>query len=243
VLDLPALPTTATAPSLQGGAPVSEFLALDRDEQVLALTGLGADSPGLVLGTAAGMVKRVLPDTPTGKDVWDVIRLAAGDTVVGATQEHADDTELCLVSTDAQLLHFPLTAVRPQGRGGGGITGMKLSGGARVVFFGAVAPDEHAVVATVAGSGTALPGTETGSAKVTPLAEYPGKGRATGGVRCHRFLRGESALLLAWVGGAPALGAASSGAPVDLPPAEGRRDGSGTPLDQPVTALGGPLGR
>jgi DNA gyrase subunit A len=163
--------------------------------------------------------------------------------VVGATQEHADDTELCLVSTDAQLLHFPLTAVRPQGRGGGGITGMKLAAGARVVFFGAVAPDEHAVVATVAGSGTALPGTETGSAKVTPLAEYPGKGRATGGVRCHRFLRGESALLLAWVGRAPALGAAGSGAPVDLPPADGRRDGSGTPLNQPVTALGGPLGR
>ncbi len=243
VLDLPALPATATAPSLQGGAPVSEFLALDREEQVLALTSLAADAPGLVLGTAAGVVKRVLPDAPTGKDVWEVIRLADGDTVVGAGQEHADDTELCFVSTDGQLLHFPLSAVRPQGRGGGGVAGMKLTGGARVVFFGAVAPDEHTVVATVAGSGSALPGTENGSAKVTPFSEYPGKGRATAGVRCHRFLRGESALLLAWVGRAPALGAASSGAPVDLPPASGRRDGSGTPLDQPLTAVGGPLGR
>jgi DNA gyrase subunit A len=243
VLDLPALPSTATAPSLQGGAPVSEFLGLDRDEQVLALTGLSADGPGLVLGTAAGVVKRVLPDTPTGKEVWEVIRLAEEDTVVGAVQEHVDDTELCFVSTDAQLLRFPVTAVRPQGRAGGGITGMKLSPGARVLFFGAVTADERAVVATVAGSGSALPGTETGSAKVTPFAEYPGKGRATGGVRCHRFIRGESALLLAWVGRAPALGAASSGAPVDLPPANGRRDGSGTLLDQAVTALGGPLER
>jgi DNA gyrase subunit A len=243
VLDLPALPSTATAPSLQGGAPVSEFLGLDRDEQVLALTGLSADGPGLVLGTAAGVVKRVLPDTPTGKEVWEVIRLAEEDTVVGAVQEHVDDTELCFVSTDAQLLRFPVTAVRPQGRAGGGITGMKLSPGARVLFFGAVTADERAVVATVAGSGSALPGTETGSAKVTPFAEYPGKGRATGGVRCHRFIRGESALLLAWVGRAPALGAASSGAPVDLPPANGRRDGSGKLLDQAVTALGGPLER
>ncbi len=242
VLDLPALPATATAPHLQGGAPVSEFLDLSFGERVLSLTGLGADSAGLVLGTAAGVVKRVLPDAPTGKNVWEVIRLADGDSVVGAAQESSHDTELCFVTTDAQLLHFPVAAVRPQGRAGGGIAGIKLSPGARVVFFGALAADEHAVVVTLAGSGTALPGTETGSAKVTPLAEYPAKGRATGGVRCHRFVRGESVLLLAWAGRGPAMGAAGSGAPVDLPPANGRRDGSGTPVDQPVTALGGPLG-
>ena len=242
VLDLPALPATATAPHLQGGAPVSEFLDLSSGERVLSLTGLGADSAGLVLGTAAGVVKRVLPDAPTGKNVWEVIRLADGDSVVGAAQESSHDTELCFVTSDAQLLHFPVAAVRPQGRAGGGIAGIKLSPGARVVFFGALAADEHAVVVTLAGSGTALPGTETGSAKVTPLAEYPAKGRATGGVRCHRFVRGESVLLLAWAGRGPAMGAAGSGAPVDLPPANGRRDGSGTPVDQPVTALGGPLG-
>jgi DNA gyrase subunit A len=242
VLDLPALPATATAPSLQGGAPVSEFLGLGRDEQVLALTSL-IDGPGLVLGTAAGVVTRVLPEAPAGREAWEVIRLADGDSVVGAAQERPADCELCFIASDAQLLHFPMTAVRPQGRGGGGIAGIKLSPGARVVFFSAVAPDEAAVVATVAGSGTALPGTEPGSAKVTPFAEYPAKGRATGGVRCHRFVRGESALQLAWVGSGPAMGAASSGAPVTLPAATGRRDGSGLPLDQPVTALGGPLGR
>ena len=53
--------------------------------------------------------------------------------------------------------------------------------------------------------------------KVTPFAEYPGKGRATGGVRCHRFLKGEDALVFAWAGTAPARAAAASGSPVDLP--------------------------
>ena len=97
------------------------------------------------------------------------------------------------------------------------------------------------MVVTIAGSSTALPGTEAGSVKVTPFAEYPGKGRATGGVRCHRFLKGEDALVFAWAGPAPALAAAASGAPVDLPEATGRRDGSGTPGSQPVVACASPV--
>jgi DNA gyrase subunit A len=77
--------------------------------------------------------------------------------------------------------------------------------------------------------------------KVTPFAEYPGKGRATGGVRCHRFLKGEDALILAWAGAAPARAAAASGSPVDLPEATGRRDGSGSPAAQPIVAVAGPV--
>ena len=73
--------------------------------------------------------------------------------------------------------------------------------------------------------------------KVTPFAEYPAKGRATGGVRCHSFRKGEDTLLLAWVGPGPAHAAAGSGAPIDLPPPVGRRDGSGTPSGQPVAAV------
>ena len=77
--------------------------------------------------------------------------------------------------------------------------------------------------------------------KVTPFTEYPTKGRGTGGVRCHRFLRGEDALVFAWAGTAPARAAAASGAPIDLPEATGRRDGSGTPGSQPIAAVAGPV--
>jgi DNA gyrase subunit A len=96
-------------------------------------------------------------------------------------------------------------------------------------------------VVTASGSSTALPGTEPGALKVTPFSEYPGKGRATGGVRCHRFLKGEDALVVAWAGTAPARAAAASGAPVELPPATGKRDGSGTPGSQPIAAIAGPV--
>ncbi|HET6167860.1 MAG TPA: DNA topoisomerase IV, partial [Marmoricola sp.] len=111
-----------------------------------------------------------------------------------------------------------------------------------VAWFGAFTPDD-AVVVTISGASSALPGTEAGSVKVTPFSEYPGKGRATGGVRCHRFLKGEDTLVFAWAGPAPAHAASASGTPVDLPEATGRRDGSGTPGSQPVVACSGPVGR
>jgi len=247
VLDLPALPPTANQPTLQGGAPIGEFLTLDPDERVLGLTTFSADSPGLAVGTAQGVVKRVNPEYLSNRDEWEVIALRDGDSLVGAAELTTGEETLCFITDDAQLLHFGAGNVRPQGRSGGGIAGIKLATGARAAWFGAL-PRElaespgGAVVVTVSGASSALPGTETGSVKVTPFTEYPGKGRATGGVRCHRFLRGEDTLVLAWAGPAPALAAAASGAPVDLPEATGRRDGSGTPGSQPIVACSGPVG-
>ena len=242
VLDLPALPATAAAPHLQGGAPVSEFVALAPGERAVTLTSLSTASPGLALGTAAGVVKRVQPEVLSNRDSWDVIRLDPGDEVVGGVELTTEDAQLVFVTTDAQLLRFPARAVRPQGRSGGGVAGVRLAPGARVRWFGSVdrveAGDDNVLV-TVAGSSLALPGTESGTVKVTPLSEYPAKGRGTGGVRCHRFLRGEDVLLVAFAGPGPARAAAASGAPVDLPSATGRRDGSGTPAAQPIAAVAG----
>ena len=242
VLDLPSLPATANAPHLQGGAPLSEFLSLDAGEKVLALAPLTEEGPGIALGTKLGVVKRVNPEVLSNKEAWEVIRLNDGDEVVGAVPLSTGDEELVFITSDAQLLHFPAPGVRPQGRSGGGIAGVRLTAKQQVVFFGAFTPSDDAVVVTASGSSSALPGTEAGAVKVTPWSEYPGKGRGTGGVRCHRFLKGEDTLVLAWAGNGPARAAAASGAPVDLPPATGRRDGSGTPASQPILAVAGPVG-
>src|SRR6185503_5543262 len=127
VLDLPTLPGTAHHPHLQGGAPVSEFLSLEAGERVLALTSLETDSPGQALGTRQGVVKRVNPEVLGNRDAWEVIRLADGDEVVGAVELRTGDEELCFVTSDAQLLHFGAGQVRPQGRSGGGIAGVRLA--------------------------------------------------------------------------------------------------------------------
>jgi DNA gyrase subunit A len=239
VLDLPAIPSSANDPNLQGGVPLSEVLSLENGERALALSALPADGPGLVLGTRQGVVKRVRPEV-LSRDEWDVIGLQDGDEVVGALDLATGSETLCFITSDAQLLHFGADAVRPQGRSGGGIAGVRLSAGEHVAWFGALDPAD-AVVVTASGSSTALPGTEPGAVKVAPFSEYPPKGRATGGVRCHRFLKGEDALVFAWAGPAPARAAAASGAPVELPAATGRRDGSGVPGSQPIAACAGPL--
>jgi DNA gyrase subunit A len=242
VLDLPAIPTTAAGPTLSGAAPVSEYVALERGERVLALTTLDADAAGLALGTRRGVVKRVHADHPASKQSWEVIRLEPGDEVVGAVQLADPEQHLVFVTSDAQLLRFPASSVRPQGRSGGGMAGVRLSPGAGVVHFGAVDPGVPAVLVTVAGSSAALPGTQTGSVKVTTLSAYPGKGRGTGGVRCHRWLRGEDTLLLAWAGPAPARAAAATGVPVALPASDTKRDGSGVPAAGIIDGVGPPPG-
>ncbi|GAA1631126.1 DNA gyrase/topoisomerase IV subunit A [Georgenia ruanii] len=239
VLDAPALPPTGAAPGLSGGVPVAELLTLEKGERVVGLARLDDAAPPLVLATAQGVVKRVTGDRPGNKDTWDVISLRDGDAVVGAG--HAtDDDKLVLVSSDAQLLRFDAAAVRPQGRSGQGIAGIRLADGAAVVYLGVV-PDAEvsaSVLVTVAGSSDALPGTVAGSAKVTPLDRYPAKGRATGGVRAQRFLRGEDCLHLAWVGPEPARAVGSGGQAVELPELDERRDGSGHPLAAPIAAIG-----
>jgi len=240
VVDLPAVPVTEGPLSLSGGVPVAEVLQLEPGERVLALVPLGEDAAPLALGTAQGVVKRVVPgDAPVKGEVWEVISLKDGDEVVGAALA-ADEDEVVFVSSDAQLLHFAARNVRPQGRGAGGMAGIKLSEGARVVHFGVVpaASAADAVVVSVAGSSAALPGTEAGSAKVTPFSAYPAKGRATGGVRVQRFLKGEDTIVLAWAGPAPARATGSGGQAVELPELDHRRDGSGSALPAPLHAVG-----
>lgn len=238
VLELPTLPPTADAPALSGGAPLTAYLDLPPDERVLTLCSLDGQGPGLALGTRHGVVKRVNPDYPGHRAEFEVIGLKDGDSVVGAVELATGQESLVLITSDAQLLHFAAALVRPQGRAGGGVAGIKLGPGATVVSFTAVDPEAENVVVTVAGSAGALPGTENGSVKVTDMWAYPSKGRATGGVRCHRFLRGEDALVLAWAGAAPPRAASGNGVAVDLPETGDKRDGSGTPSPAPIAALG-----
>ncbi|GAA4123200.1 DNA topoisomerase IV subunit A [Knoellia locipacati] len=238
-LELPTLPPLGGAPSLSGGAPLAAYVDLPRGEEPVTVVSLDPDGPGLALGTAQGVVKRVTPDQPKSHD-WEVISLKDGDTVVGAGQVVTGDEDLVFVTTDAQLLRFPASAVRPQGRTAGGMAGIRVTTGQSVAFFGVVDPSREGVVVTASGSADALPGTQPGAIKATPYAEYPAKGRGTGGVRAHRFLKGEDTLVLAWVGATPARASGAGGVAIELPEANGRRDGSGIQGSAVITGIGAP---
>ncbi|WP_329029294.1 DNA gyrase/topoisomerase IV subunit A [Streptomyces sp. NBC_01423] len=240
VIDLPQLPDTHAAPNLSGGAMVGEFLTLEADEEVVCLTTLDESSPGLAIGTLQGVVKRVVPDYPANKDELEVIALKDGDRIVGAVELRTGEEDLVFITSDAQLLRYPAAQVRPQGRAAGGMAGVKLATGARVLSFAAVDPAADAAVFTVAGSHGTLDDSVL-TCKLTPFDQYPRKGRATGGVRCQRFLKGEDVLVFAWAGTTPARAAQKNGTPATLPEPDPRRDGSGTPLANPVAVIAGPV--
>ncbi len=262
VVDLPALPPTAAAPALGGGVPATEMVALAEGERPLALVTLATEQDpgtgGVFLATAAGVVKRVVPERVGDRDSWDLIALRDGDTVVAAAPSDPDDatSEVVLISSDAQLLRFGVGAVRAQGRGAAGMAGIRLTVGSRVVSGALVRSVDLplAEVLTVsgpapvrrrgrpagAGPGDPAPAV-TGSVKVTALADYPTKGRGTGGVRCHRLGSGDG-LLLAAVAVPPLRAVSATGVPVTVPDsAPGRRDGAGVPLGTGIAAVAGEL--
>ncbi|GGM28940.1 DNA topoisomerase (ATP-hydrolyzing) subunit A [Dactylosporangium sucinum] len=227
VLPLPVLPEHPGTVSLRGGMSASELIPLQAGETVVGLAPLTpGESPGLALGTRLGVVKICAPEWPVRADEFEVIGLREGDEVVGATWLTDGAETLTFVSTDASLLRFPASLVRPQGLKGGGMAGIALTDGAQVLFFGAVTTTdtEHGEPMVVTAT--------MGNAKLSPFRLYPAKGRATGGVRAQRFLKGETRLVLAWVGPRP-VAASTKGDPRDLPAADARRDGSGAQLRAP----------
>lgn len=245
VQDLPSLPSSSGYLSLAGAAPAAEFADLQPGERVLAVAAMpeaGAPTPGagLALGTRLGVVKRVVPDYPNGAQAWPIIRLADGDEVVGAQELTEDSQRLVFITSDAQLLHFPASTVRAQGRTGGGIAGIKLSANANVIAFGvaSLGSQPGARVVSLAGDTGSLFGQVEGTVKISALDDFPGKNRAGAGVRCHRFLRTETRLLAAWVGQAVPLACGQNAEPVDLPTTLGKRDGSGSDVSAPLAALG-----
>ena len=263
VVELPKV--SADGPlSVTGGVKAEELLGMTentdpiRGERVIAAIDMPSTDDGgqlvpLALGTRNGVVKRWNRESPTTMDSWSVIDLKDDDEVLAAA-EARDEDRLVFVSTDSSLLTCEAKNVRPQGRTAGGMAGIRLAEGCSVAAF-AVVPDgkvtwnyeegenglfsaSGAVVLTVAGDSEALPGTENGAAKVTPLEMYPTKGRGTGGVRSQRFLKGQDTLILAFVGAYPLHASTQSGAPVELPKPDMRRDGSGTDLSAPIAVVG-----
>ena len=235
-VDLPVMPPTSI--QLAAGVRVVDYLVLGRDERVLALVSLESDR-AIALGTRQGIVKRVTPGDWANRPDFEIVALKPKDEIVGAAQGSVDD-ELVFIASDSQLLHFAAAGVRPQGRAAGGMAGIKLSPGATVVFFTSLSAEDAAtaVVATVAVGGEMLLLTDSGSAKVSDFTEYPAKGRATGGVRSQRFLKGEDTLSVAWVGPAPARAVGPDGVARPLPDSGSRRDASGIMLDAVIGAIG-----
>lgn len=198
---------------------------LPKGETVIAVTPTDlpeGGSGGIAMGTRMGVVKIAAPQWPVRSDDFSVISLDADDEVLAARWvDDVKTTDLVFVSSDSSLLTFSAEKVRPQGLSGSGMAGIKLASEQHVVAFSVVpaAEKEKTMVTTYTGQ----------TIKTSAFKEFPAKGRATGGVRSHKFLKGESSLRLAAVSVGGLL-YASDGKEVPLPKPS-KRDASGTKFE------------
>ena len=236
VVEIPALQDPTATPTMTDGVKVTDFVSLPRGEKILAMVPL---NQVLALGTRDGVVKRVRHDDwPLNQDEFEAITLKGDDKVVGADVAAHDDDQLVFITANGQLLRYAAHLVRPQGRTGGGVAGMKLVDDDTVLSF-TVAPAaqlQAAVVVTVTATDTAMLDSAS-TAKVTDLAEFAPKGRNTQGMRAHRLLRGETGLAVAWAGPAP-LASTTGGVARALPQEHAERDASGVLLDSAIGVVG-----
>ena len=204
---------------------IADYLGLDRKkEKVLALRLARRRRMPIALGTRAGCRQasrpRRLPEPPD----FEVIALKPGDEVVGARQG-ADDGGTGVRHLRCAAAALPRRVRAPAGPSGGRHGRHQARPPAMSAIFFTVSPTRRRP------SWPRSRPTRRRSPAPTPVGrrypastEFPGKGRATGGVRAHAFLKGEDSLALAWVGPEPALAVGTDGAVRQLPEA-GREAG------------------
>ena len=159
-------------------AELTEFSRRDEVTAALALPRIEvATAQGyLFLVTEQGMVKRVTLE--------DFLSAAASDPVVMNVEDKdrlrwvlhtPGGREVMLVSASGQSIRFAEGDVRSMGLAAGGVGGMRLKKGDKLVSAHVVAPQGELVTMT-----------ELGYAKRTELSQYGGQGRNGGGIVTHK---------------------------------------------------------
>ena len=223
-------------PQIQGrsrGGKAVEFFTTEPGETLVGLVTLDT-AAGIVVATAAGAVKRLTAEAVgvgSRGGVKDGVQIVGfrdeGDRLLAAVDLASEDQQVVFVTSDGKLLTFAADTVRPQGRTGGGVAGVKLTDGATVVAFGVAGDGVHVSVLT-----------DGGNVKTSPVDIYPSKGRATGGVRVISLLKVDSEVVSSVVAAGAHLGLTVQGAAVTLHEPVPKRDASGKPTDPPISAVG-----
>jgi DNA gyrase subunit A len=156
------------------GIPIVNVLALDASERITAAVTVPdfAAAEYCTLATRGGRVKRLnLSEFASVRPSGVIaITLDQKDELGWARLTHGSD-EIILVTENGQALRFSETSIRPTGRSAAGVTGIGLHKDDHVAGMEVIEPDGDLLVVTAKGYG-----------KRSPLADYPAKGRATGGV-------------------------------------------------------------
>ncbi len=156
------------------GIPIINILSLDAGERITAAVAVPTTNVAnfCMMATVKGRVKRVALKEfanvrPSG---MIAIGLEQGDFLSWVRLTSGKD-DVMLVTADGQALRIHESAVRPQGRPGSGMAGIRLAEGDKVASMDVVEPGGFLMVLT-----------EMGFGKRVKLEEYGAKGRGGGGV-------------------------------------------------------------
>jgi DNA gyrase subunit A len=160
------------------GTLLVNLLPLTPGEQVQAMLPVKSvkDEDLLILGTRLGEVKALRMAELANIRAAGLITmdLEEKDELVGVSLlGQAED--VIMVSETGQSIRFPVTDLTPRSRSAGGVRGMRLSPGDRVVAMGTVTPDSHLLVVSTGGYG-----------KSTPLSQYRIQTRGGSGILTFR---------------------------------------------------------
>jgi DNA gyrase subunit A len=158
------------------------FLSLDPGERVVAIVPVSSFSEEvfLVVFTREGRVKKtplseyIRVDEKASPD----LRLLGKDGVVCALLSPGGG-DYVVSTSDGKTLRFSDADLRAAGRVGQGVQGIALSGNASVVGADWISAEDDRALCVASSSGFV---------KGTALAEYPRKGRATGGVATMQLM-------------------------------------------------------
>jgi DNA gyrase subunit A len=162
------------------GKPIVNMFPLAEGEKITAVVPVKEfdENHYVFMSTSQGTVKKTAltefsRPRPSG---IIAVGLDEGDYLVGAALTDGK-YDVMLLSSDGKAVRFEEGEVRPMGRQAGGVRGMRLAQGQRVVCMLAAKMDENAD-----SSKSVLTATEHGFGKRTPIAEYPRHGRGGQGV-------------------------------------------------------------
>ncbi len=160
------------------GTALANVLAIDPKEQVTALVIAKDTSPGLfmIMSTSRGIVKK------TSMDKFAVVRssgliamkLIGNEELIGASMLTESD-KIMLVSRNGKAIKFAIKDLRIASRTSGGVRGIRLESGDRVVEMSKVFTEARLLTVT-----------ERGFGKLSRPVNYPLQNRGGKGVIAHK---------------------------------------------------------
>jgi len=160
------------------GTALANVLAIDPKERVTALVIAKDTSPGLfmIMATSRGIVKKTAMDKfATVRSSGLIAMKLVGDEELVGSSVCSESEKVLLVTQNGQAIKFAIKDLRIASRTSGGVRGIRLESGDRVMSMSKVFHEARLLTVT-----------ESGFGKLSRVENYPLQNRGGKGVIAHK---------------------------------------------------------